>query len=230
MWNRISILRKLVRIGVGILVLAVLGVGCSGGGSETSTRPQHSAESVAKTVTTTTTTLSALPPSTTTPTVPSGTAPCSASQLTLALARDLGSAMQQPAAFFSLTNGSSSPCATAGYPTLTLYDTGGRELAVDIRPGSTFQIIDPGPHVIAIQPGQSVYFGLGYALFNRDAAGNENMVGCTHSGSGTAVLPNTDTAVSAVAQLSLPVCPVGGSVTAIAAAGAFMPATPVPTT
>ena len=79
-------------------------------------------------------------------------------------------------------------------------------------------------------PGQSVYFGLGYPMFNRDAAGNENMVGCTHSGSASAVVPNTDTAVYAVVQLSLPVCPSYATVTAIAAANAFQIATPFPTT
>jgi len=89
--------------------------------------------------------------------------------------------------------------------------------------GNTYQINDPGPHEVVVDPGGVVYFGFGW-LASNPPDGND--VGCVQSASARARLPGSDVTLRAPAQLATPICPTGGSVTAIAERGAFTIATP----
>jgi hypothetical protein len=181
----------------------------------------------------TTTTLSSLPATTTTVPVPSGVEPCTASQLEVALARDVGAAMQQAAAFFSVTNTASSACTTVGYPTVVVYDTAGQVISTPTREGSSYLVNDPGVHPVVVQPGQSVYFGLGWLDDENwdPTTGISVGVECTHVASVAVTPPGTDASLTTAAPLRSPFCPRSlASVTAIAAADSFTIATPVKAT
>ncbi|MDQ1460836.1 MAG: hypothetical protein QOI08_2320, partial [Actinomycetota bacterium] len=164
--------------------------------------------------TTTTSSTSAPPPS---------TARCTPGQIQFALDRDLGSTMQQPAAFFSLKNTSSSKCTLNGYPNFEVLDASGNRIPLTLSDGNTYQINDPVPHEVVVDPGGVVYFGFGWLASNPP---NGNHVGCVQSASARARLPGSDVPLRAPAQLATPICATGGSVTAIAERGAFTIATP----
>jgi hypothetical protein len=143
---------------------------------------------------------------------------CTAAQLSFTLARDLGSTMQQPAAFFALTNRASQPCTVSGYPTLTLDDTAGRPIPVTIQPGDAYQLNDPGAHTIVLSANQTAYFGFGWVDVN-PPDGNTN--GCERPARARVRVPDTNDSLSTAAQLSNVVCPPNASVTAIALRSAF---------
>jgi len=155
-------------------------------------------------------------------TAPATTVPvahvCTATELQLSLARDLGSLMQQPAAFFALTNRSHASCTVAGYPTLSLYDAADRPISLVIRHGGAYQLNDPGPLTATVQPGDSAYFGFGWVDVNVPD-GNTN--GCVSITRVRVLLPNIKVSLKAAARLSSLVCPSSGSVTAIAPRARF---------
>ena len=97
-----------------------------------------------------------------------------------ALDRDLGSTMQQPAAFFSLKNTSPSKCTLNGYPNFEPLDASGNRIPPTMSDGNTYQINDPGPHEVVVDPGGVVYFGFGWLASNPP---DGNHVGCVQSAS-----------------------------------------------
>ena len=131
--------------------------------------------------------------------------------------------MQQPAAFFGLTNKSATSCSLDGYPALTLYDEAGHRISTGIRHGSSYQVNDPGPHVVTVHPGDSAYFGFGWVDVN---VPDGNINGCVRAAEARVLAPNTDVSLTAAARLSSLLCGGGGSVTAIAPRAAFTIAAP----
>jgi hypothetical protein len=127
--------------------------------------------------------------------------------------------MQQPAALFSLTNLSVTPCTIDGYPTLTLYDASGHAIAADIRHDSAYQINDPGPRRDVVQPGGTVYFGFGWVNVNEADNGSTN--GCFSIASVRVSVLGSHASLRATAHLNSVFCPSSGAVTAIAPRNAF---------
>jgi hypothetical protein len=71
---------------------------------------------------------------------------------------------------------------------------------------------------VVVPPGGVVYFGFGW-LASKPPDGN--LVGCVHAAGARVRLPGSDVTLTAPAQLGTPICPTGGSVTAIAQRSAF---------
>jgi hypothetical protein len=173
--------------------------------------PDAVATPTTTTATSTTTTTSAPLPSHT-------VATCTPAHTRFALDRDLGSTMQQPAAFFSFTNTSNEVCTLEGYPFFEALDASGNRIPLTMSNGEAFQINDPGPHQVVVQPGGVVYFGFGWLASTQP---DGSLVGCIHAAGARARLPGSDVTLTAPANLGTPICPTGGSVTAIAERGAF---------
>jgi hypothetical protein len=163
------------------------------------------------------------PPTTTTSTVPTAGA-CTSAQLQLTLPHDAVAVMQQPVAFFALTNRSSSACALKGYPELTLYDASGNLIPATIRNGGAYMTNDPGPHPVVVQPGGRAYFGFAWGDVNNREGGTTK--GCVSIARLRVFVPAISVSLATAAPLSPLFCPPGGSVTAIAAREAFKVATP----
>jgi Protein of unknown function (DUF4232) len=163
------------------------------------------------------------PVTTTAPTLPSSGS-CTATQLRLSLDRYVGSVMDQPAAYFALTDTSPTACTLDGYPQMKLYDTAARLISMRIGNGNAYQVNDPGPHTVTVQPGQSVYFGFGWVRQNPNGDG----IGCVYVARVSALVLGTGQWLSTPAALNDAfVCPQSGaSVTAIAPGAAFTITTP----
>jgi len=131
--------------------------------------------------------------------------------------------MQQPAAFFGLTNSSATSCSLDGYPALTLYDEAGRRISTAMGHGGSYQLNDPRPHVVTVQPGANAYFGFGWVDVNQPD-GTTN--GCVRVAQARVLAPNTDVSLTTAARLGSLLCGGGGNVTAIAPRLAFTIATP----
>jgi hypothetical protein len=149
---------------------------------------------------------------------------CASSQLRLTFDKDLGSLMQQPGAYFTFTNGSAVQCTLDGHPTLTLFDAAGRPIGATMRRGSSYQINDPGAHVVEVAPGATVYFGFGWADVNQETGGTTQ--GCVSVASVSVVPPGSTDALDAAAPFGEVFCPPSGFVTAIAPKAAFTPSSP----
>ena len=175
-------------------------------------------------VTTTTTSTTPTTRAPTTTTAATGAPACTTAQLKLSLARDLGSLMEQPGAYFALTNMSSNACTLAGYPTLSLYTASRQIIDMIERHGDSYQINDPGVHPIVVQPRQSAYFGFGWTDVNYPDGGTET--GCVSVVSVAVIVPGTQLPLNASAPLGELFCPPGGTVTAIAPRSAFTPSSP----
>ena len=147
---------------------------------------------------------------------------CTSPMLALSLVRQV-SEMNQPAAFFGLTNRSPKNCTVAGYPDLRLYGPDGREVAIRPRPGGAYLLNDPGPHTLTLGPGETVYFGFGWYSLNRP---NGDVRGCTYADRERALIPGSDVSIATRAKLSSPICGRTSSVTAIALRRAFKIAAP----
>jgi len=147
---------------------------------------------------------------------------CTSAVLALSLARQV-SAMNQPAAFFRLTNRSQRNCTVAGYPNLRLYDRNNRVAANRPRPGGAYLLNDPGPHTLTLRPGETAYFGFGWSAVNQPGG---DVRGCTYATRERVVIPGSDVSVATRANLSSPICGRTSSVTAIAPRNAFKIATP----
>jgi hypothetical protein len=148
---------------------------------------------------------------------PAGT--CRAKQLALTLSRYVGSVMQQPAAFFALTNTSARTCTLRGYPQLRLYDTSGQSISTTIRDSNAYQFNDPGPHTVSVRPHRRVYFGFGWVRMEPDGSAK----GCVYISRVHLLVPGGDEWLTAAASLNDAwFCPQsGGQVSAIAARTAF---------
>jgi hypothetical protein len=128
--------------------------------------------------------------------------------------------MDQPAAYFGLTNRSATACTLSGYPSLTLYDASGHLMSAVIRDGNAYQIPDdPGAHAVIVQPDQSVFFGFGWERQNPNGDAN----GCEYITRARVLLPDNNQWLTTATPLTdAPFCPQsGGSVTAIASRDAF---------
>lgn len=99
--------------------------------------------------------------------IPAAAPSCQPGQLSFALARDLGSLMQQPAAYFRFTSRSAQACSLYGYPGFELVDSSGQVISLRVRHGLSYQILDPGPQLVTLPPGATAYFGFGWADVNR---------------------------------------------------------------
>jgi hypothetical protein len=163
-------------------------------------------------------------PDTTAPTTAPASTTCAASQVRLALDRDLGSLMQQPGAYFGLTNTSATACTLEGYPSVVLYSTSGVAYSSGMQDGSSYQIDDPGAHPVLVSPAATVYFGFGWTDVNQVDGGTEK--GCVSIARVVAVIPGASGSLGATAPLSELFCPSYGRVTAIAPREAFKPSSP----
>jgi hypothetical protein len=161
-------------------------------------------------------------PTTTTTTQSEPPSPCTPVALRLALGRDVGSVMQQPAAFFTITNTSAIPCVLNGYPVLVLFDATGRTVPGTISHGGAYQLNDPGPRDVTVAPGETVYFGFGWVDTN---PGNGDTNGCVYSARAVVRVPGSAVPLTTPARLSNVICG-AGSVTAFAPRAAFTIATP----
>jgi hypothetical protein len=147
-----------------------------------------------------------------------GAVPCTASQLILTLDRVVPGLMQQPGAFFRLTNASNVACSLTGYPTLQPISASGQVIGAAVREGDSYQISDPGPHDVVLAPDTSAFFGFGWGAVTPP---DGTTVGCVHTVDVKSVPPGSEVALEAPAALPS-VCPGGSpSVTAVALAPAF---------
>src|SRR5439155_24617214 len=94
---------------------------------------------------------------------------------------------------------SATSCSLDGYPALTLYDKAGHRISTAIGHGGSYQVNDPGPHVVTIQPGKSVYFGFGWIDVNQRGGGTN---GCVSADGARVIVPNTDVSLTTTARLS----------------------------
>lgn len=99
----------------------------------------------------------------------------------------------------------------------------GNVIEMTIRRSNSYQIIDPGPHVVTIGPGESAYFGLGWIDTNL----NGDSSGCLSPAIARAIPPNDTMQLSTPVSFDALVCPSGGAaVTAVAPQNAFSPTSP----
>jgi hypothetical protein len=187
------------------IVTAVLLAGCDFGLSGSATTAPASSPSQSPTAT----------PSLT---FEAGDGACQASQLQLAVDRANAAAMQQPSAFLSLTNTSSTSCTLSGYPSFQPYTSSGQKLPVTVVQGKSYEIQDPGPQLITLAPGTAAYFGVGWSNANMKEGGTT--AGCLEAASAQAVAPG-DAESLTVGSFSALICPAGTatasiSVTAVA--------------
>ncbi len=158
-----------------------------------------------------------------TPTYTAG-APCQSTQLSLAVAKDLHSVMNQPAAYYSFTNTSTALCTLTGYPTVKLYNPANALISPSIKNDGAYQLNDPGPAPATVAPGAKIYFGLGWGTL--DPSPNQLEGGCTTIAALEAIAPGTTTVLRANTPLQTTICNRGVSVTAIAPAAAFTTTNP----
>lgn len=71
--------------------------------------------------------------------------------------------MGNAGAYFGFTNTSASACWVQGYPTVALFDEGGHRIDSKESHSSSYQITDPGPERVALGPGATGWFGIGWA-------------------------------------------------------------------
>ncbi len=145
-------------------------------------------------------------------------APCQTAQLSLALAKDLGSVMNQPAVYFSLTNTSKAACTVNGYPSLKLYTASNSLIPVTVKNSGAYQNNDPGAGVVTVAPASKVYFSLGWSALS--PSNNELAGGCMNASTVEAMLPGTSSTLKTNAALKS-ICGNTVFVTAIATASAF---------
>ena len=112
---------------------------------------------------------------------------------------------------------------------MSLYDSNGAQMPTHFVDGDMYQINDPGAHAVGIEPGDSVYFGLGWLPYRfNPSKGFDGYLGCVRLGRVKATFANGDVSVSSLADVSLPFCPPwGASVTSVAPAKAFTIASPL---
>lgn len=147
------------------------------------------------------------------------TAPCAASQLQLTLDRVVPGLMQQPGAFFRLTNTSNATCSLNGYPTLQPISPAGQVIGAAVRNGGSYQISDPGPHAVVLEPNTSAFFGFGWGNVTPP---NGTNAGCVNTVEVRSVPPGSQLPLQTTAQLPS-VCPGGyPSVTVVALAPVFV--------
>ena len=126
--------------------------------------------------------------------------------------------MQQPGAFLSFTNTSSSSCHMDGYPSLEPVSATGQIIGAAIRDSGNYLITDPGPQTVTLAPGASAYFGYGWSDVTQPLGSS---VGCIDTVMAVSIPPGG--AIPLYATAALPsVCPGGfPSVTAVAPASPF---------
>ena len=152
---------------------------------------------------------------------------CRPDQLRLTLDKTLPGLSQQAGAFFELHNISTTRCSLYGYPGFEAFGASGSVEPVDDSRGSSYQINDPGPHTVALSPGGSAYFGVGWGDYD---VVRQTTQGCIDTARIASVPPNTFSPLYADAALRS-ICPEGGglprvTITAVAAKSAFTIASP----
>ncbi len=105
---------------------------------------------------------------------------CRVDQLRLRLDRVLQPTMQQDSAFFRIRNTSLATCTLDGYPGFQPYESAGRAIPISLRRSSTYEVIDPGPHLVALTPGRSVYFAVGWADLSQPGGSSAGCRDATH--------------------------------------------------
>jgi hypothetical protein len=143
---------------------------------------------------------------------------CRSAQLRLALDRVIPPLANQPAAFFRYTNVSSSTCTLDGYPTLRTYTASGQLIGKAAVHNGSYQIFNPGSHLVSLAPGASAYFGYGFADVRQP---NGTTDGCVNTATAMSIPPGDTNPLTASAELPS-VCPGLRSVTAVATTQAFV--------
>ena len=152
---------------------------------------------------------------------------CRTDQLRLSLDKMLQGLASQTGAFFQLQNASRPSCSLYGYPGFQALNVSGSVEAIGVARGGSYQINDPGPHIVPLSPGQSAYFGVGWGDYD---AVKDTTKGCINTAHVVSVPPNTYSALSTDATLTS-ICPEGGGtakviITAVAPKSAFTIASP----
>jgi Protein of unknown function (DUF4232) len=147
---------------------------------------------------------------------------CRTDQLRLSLDKMLQGLASQTGAFFQLQNASQTSCSLYGYPGFQALNVSSSVEAIDVSRGDSYQINDPGPHVVPLSPGQSAYFGVGWGDYD---AVKDTAKGCINAARVVSVPPNTFSALYTDATLTS-ICPEGGgtprvTITAVAPKSAF---------
>jgi hypothetical protein len=142
---------------------------------------------------------------------------CRSNQLQLTLDRVIPPLSNQPAAFFRYTNVSSSTCTLYGYPTLQTYTSSGKLIGTSAIHNGSYQIFNPGPHLVTLVPGGSAYFGYGFT----DVTPSGTTAECVDTSTAKSVPPGDTTPLTTSAELPS-VCPGLRSVTAVATTQAFV--------
>ncbi len=149
--------------------------------TETTTSPTETTEPTATTATTT---------STTTTATTATTATCRFPALRVADVGQGGAAGTQEVTF-SLTNSSTTPCRTYGYPGMLLVTTSGTALPTTVDRGGSLTFEDVAPTTVTLGPEKTAYFNVGYT----DVPVGTTSCSTTRSAE---VTPPTDTAYATV--------------------------------
>lgn len=144
----------------------------------------------ASTTTSSTPTSSATSSSTTTTTAAAGIAKCNVSGLRIAVSGQGGAAGTQETTF-SMTNTSSAPCSTYGYPGLLLVTTAGAALTTTVVRGGGLAFENIAPATVTLGAGAVAYFNVGFS----DVQTGTTTCSSTHT---IEVTPPTNTAHATV--------------------------------
>lgn len=217
---------KTTRLGSVVTLVAFLGA-CTNGGSGQSARSSSPAPVSTVVEGAPATPSVAAPPAPTTARA-SGSAVtaarrCAAGELRLTAGQDLGSLMQQPAAYFGLTNTAAAPCKVLGYPSVAFFDGAGHRISAEERRGTTYQINDPGPAEVTLAPGVAGWFGVGWIAVNM----NGDRDGCVDPAAVGVVPPGGGRQMRIPVRVRAAICPRSGLiVTAVALRASFPLADP----
>ncbi|MFN2608832.1 MAG: DUF4232 domain-containing protein, partial [Acidimicrobiales bacterium] len=153
-------------VAVGAVAVAGLVAGCSGGGSKPrAARATSSTMPVADTSTTMVdeATTSPVPTSAaaTTAVKTAAVERCHTSQLS-ATPGPTGAALGHVGLVVVLKNRSSARCRILGYPGLQRLDAARRPVPTDLRRGTSYMFVDPGPAIVDLAPGATASFALGW--------------------------------------------------------------------
>jgi hypothetical protein len=215
------------RVGLCVVVVLALLLAACGGGEPTAVSPTSSTGPALSAPTTTATIPSTTATTMGAPAVGPAAAGCRSDQLRLTLDRALPGASNQAAAYFQLMNVSGTTCTLDGYPGFAIVDASGSVEDVTVTQGSSYEIDDPGPHVVTLAPGQAAYFGVGWAVFDMVDSTSQ---GCVDTFEVASVPPHASSALRTTAGLH-DICPEGGglpkvTVTAVAPKSAFTVSSP----
>ena len=191
---------SLVVVILGAVVLSSCGATASLSSSTTTTKTTTS-QPTTSTTTAPTSTTSTAPPSTTTTTSTQQSnvvTRCHASQLSFSYSWNGLYASEQLNAIFRYANTSSMTCTLYGYPGIEFYTANGQPIIAKTRRGGAYPIsYDPGPNLVTLTPGISVYFYVGWGTASGSTGTTQ---GCPIAASVKSYPPNSYTQLSLTLQ------------------------------